>query len=392
MRQRASRSTELTDRRLGVNAISNFAGTSGLAEAGRRATFALLHAGVQVAVDDRYRAAAQLDHRLPAELAELPSGRPYPIDICFLNINEVWLLPPDYFQDCRYSIAYWFWEQPDVPKDYAAQFETFDEIWVSSAFTRDIFASYTDRPVRVMPQMVRPMSDAAFSRSSLGLAEDAFVFFFNFDINSTFARKNPWAVIEAFTRAFSESERRDRVRLVIKTLHLEPGSPADAALRAALAAVNGVLVTDDLTAGAMAALMAGCDAYVSLHRAEGFGLGMAEAMYLGLPVIATAYSGNLQFMDSDSACLVGYRSLRVRDTDSSWDPPWHTHSDSATAWADPDVKQAADWMRLLVDDPDFRTGVARRGQEVIRSRHSEQYAGQMMAERLSQIPTSPCWG
>ena len=375
----------MTDRPLAVNAIASFAATTGLSESARRATLALIHAGVQVAVDDRDTTAPRLGHRMPASLAELPTGRPHPVDICFLNINDLWALPPGFFEPSRYAIGYWAWELPNLPAEFVARLDLVDEIWVGSAFTRDVIASYTSRPVTVIPKAIEPVSDEGFRRASLGLAEDSFVFMFNFDVNSSFARKNPRAVIEAFARAFSEAERRERVRLVVKSSNMQPGSPVDIAFRSALDAVNGMLVTDDLTAGAMAALVAGCDAYVSLHRAEGFGLGMSEAMYFGRPVIATAYSGNMDFMDADSACLVGYRPLRLADTDLSWDPPLPDFYDREASWAQPDVDQAADWMRLLVDDADFRARMGRRGQQLIRSRYSKAHAGQAMARRLAAI-------
>lgn len=375
----------VTDRPLAVNAIASFAATTGLSEAARRATLALMRAGVRVAIDDRDNFAPRLDYRLPAGLAGLPSGRPYPVDICFLNVNELGVLPPGFFESTRYSIGFWFWESPNLPDEFVARLDLVDEIWVGSTFTREVLASYTDRPVTVIPQVVHPVAEGMLLRHFYGIADDAFLFLFNFDAYSTFARKNPIGVIEAFSRAFSESERSDRVRLVVKSINLRPGTPVDTVFRAALARVNGVLIPEDLTAGQMAALVTGCDAYVSLHRAEGFGLGMSEAMYLGRPVIATAYSGNMDFTDADSACLVGYRPVRLRDIDLNWDPNLADNPDPGVIFADPDLDQAADWMRLLVDDADFRAGVARRGQQVIRSRYSEECAGQVMAGRLSEI-------
>lgn len=374
---------------IAVNAIASFETTTGSAEAARRATSALVRAGVRVALDDRYNG-APLGRQLPESLLALERGRPHPIDLCFINLNEdiAGLAGiPRSSQVNRYTIGFFWWELTTLPDLFAARLNLVDEIWVGSDFTRGILAGYTDRPVLVMPPVVEPIPNAEFRRSSIGVVDDAFVFLFNFDAYSTLARKNPLGVIEAFSRAFGPVEIQERVKLVIKTINLNEGTPEHSAIRTALDRVNGIHLAAELSAGDMAALIAGCDAYVSLHRAEGFGFGMAEAMYFGRPVIATAYSGSMDFTREDCACLVGGWPLRVSDTRSD-DTIISAYHGSDAQWADPNLDQAAAWMRRLVDDAEVRQRIGEAGRRVVRAGYSEAHAGRMMADRLKEILAS----
>ena len=145
------------------------------------------------------------------------------------------------------------------------------------------------------------------------------MFLFSFDANSFFVRKNPWGAVRAFHEGFSPTERRGPARLVIKTVNLDRHPREPGRLAAAVAQVNGILIEDDLPRDDMHALISLCDVYVSLHRSEGFGLGMAEAMYLGRPVIATAYSGNMDFTTETNSCLVGYRLRAIDIAENEYD-------------------------------------------------------------------------
>ncbi len=174
------------------------------------------------------------------------------------------------------------------------------------------------------------------------MPEDKFLFLFSFDYLSVFKRKNPLAVIEAFTRAFGSGER---VGLIIKCINHDRDPAAHAELRAAASAHPEIEVIDryldPLDNSSLAAL---CDCYVSLHRAEGFGFGPAEAMWLGKPVIATGYSGNLDFMTPENSLLVDYRLVPIG---AGADP-----YPADAQWADPDIQHAASLMRGLFDDPE----------------------------------------
>ena len=208
----------------GVNLISDWQATTGLAEAARRSAGAIVEAGIDVAVYEVQEAYAPRDpRRIPDWLAEVPKGRYHEIDICYLNVNELSVISDEELRprgNDGYVIGQWFWELPSVSKAFLHEIDRVDEIWVGSRFTRDAFLGHTDKPIHVMPCVVSAPLSAPLSRKDLGLPEGSCLFLFHFDASSTLARKNPWGVISAFRRAFSPEERSGPVRLVLKTINL----------------------------------------------------------------------------------------------------------------------------------------------------------------------------
>jgi glycosyltransferase involved in cell wall biosynthesis len=233
---------------------------------------------------------------------------------------------------------------------------------------------------------VTQRSTAKATRRDLDLPERACIFFFHFDACSTFARKNPWALLRAFRKAFTPREMSGPARLVLKTSNLTRCPPAAGErLAREMREVNGILIDAELPADDMASLIACSDVYVSLHRSEGFGLGLAEAMLSGLPTIATAYSGNLDFMTQANSCLVGYKLRPVTSAEVSFNPGMETVYEADQLWAEADVGQAARWMRLLYENPSLRKRVGEAGSETIRNHFSPAAAGAAAASRLTQI-------
>jgi glycosyltransferase involved in cell wall biosynthesis len=385
----------------GVNVIGDWQATTGLAEAARRSVGALIEAGVTVAARVHEIPGLSRDaQRMPAWLHVVPKGRPHQIDICYLNVNELPTLSDAEMRPLgrhNYVIGYWFWEFPSLATGFVHQVERVDEIWVGSRFTREALLGHTDKPVHVMPCVVDgPVADGA-ARKDLDLPEGACIFFFHFDALSTFTRKDPWAVIQAFRRAFNPRERSGPVRLVIKTLNLSRTPPqASQRLVRELQAVNGILLDVDLSNSDMTSLISAIDVYVSLHRAEGFGLGIAEAMRAGRPAIATAYSGNLDFMNQDNSCLVGYRLRQLDGSETYESPGVEAVYEPGQLWAMADIDQAARWMRLLYENPGLRKRIGAAGAATIRSCYSSAAAGAAGAARLAEIaaeragqPSSP---
>jgi glycosyltransferase involved in cell wall biosynthesis len=230
-----------------------------------------------------------------------------------------------------------------------------------------------------------------FDATHYGVRDGAVVYFFNFDALSTSARKNPWGVVEAFSRAFTPRERAHEVQLVLKVHNLERTPLLAVPLSEAVAAVDGLVVNAELRREQMNGLLARADVYVSLHRSEGLGLGLAEAMYLGTPVIATAYSGNMDFTTPENSCLVGYSMSRV-----SIDDHRHYHAAQANyqpglVWADPDVELAARWMRLLYEQPALRSEIGSRGATTVRRELSPQRQVAAVEDRLRSIAATG-WG
>ena len=374
----------------GVNVISDWEATTGLGEAARRSAGALVEAGVAVAASGVESYFVPRDPgRAPAWLRQVPKGRLHDIDICYLNVNELHVMSDDELRprgDESYVIGYWFWELPSVASTFVDQIERVDEIWVGSNFTREAFLGHTAKPVHVMPCVVTAPSSAPATRRDLELPDDSCIFLFHFDAFSTLARKNPWAVIRAFRKAFTPEERAGPVRLVLKTINLSRCPPAASErLRHEMYEVDGILFDMEMSSADMASLISCSDVYVSLHRSEGFGLGIAEAMRAGLPAIATAYSGNLDYMTHQNSCLVGYGLTPVSGFEINFNPGMEFVYEPDQLWAEANVTHAAHWMRLLYENPTLRDRIGAAGASAIMTKYNSTAAGAAAVARLAQI-------
>jgi glycosyltransferase involved in cell wall biosynthesis len=373
----------------GVNCIGDFAATTGLIEAGRRLVRAAVSAGIDVSVTDVDLPLPKLHARKLGLLEELRRGRSHDIELWCVNVNELrhidesMLRPPG--EHARYVIAVWYWEASSLPSWAHTEVARVDEMWVPSRFVRDAFRSATSKPVVVVPCVVDEPAPPGAPRSDFGLPHDAVLFFFNFDASSSDARKNPWGVIHAFESAFTDDERRGRARLVLKTQNLDTHPPLRAALQASLDRVNGILIDEELPRDRMNALLGSIDVYASLHRAEGFGLGIAEAMLLGKPVIVTAYSGNMDYSTRTNSCLVGYTMRPIDESDHRLTPHAREVYAPGLIWAEPNVGQAARWMRYLYEHPEERLRIGRAGAQTVRNQFNPETVGNVVANRLAQI-------
>jgi glycosyltransferase involved in cell wall biosynthesis len=256
----------------------------------------------------------------------------------------------------RRVIGHWVWELASAPESWAAGLGFVHEIWVPSAFTAAALAPLAARrgvPIRIVPYPVaaRPPAPAALDRTAFGLPDGALVTLVSASLASSIARKNPEAAIRAHRAAFGE--RPDRV-LVLKLGHSAHYRDDLAALAAAAEGAGNIrFETRTLPTADSLALTACSDIVLSLHRSEGFGLVPAEAMLLGKPVVATAWSGNMDFMDADSAALVGYRLIPVADPRGTYDIP-------GAAWAEPDIAEAAVHLTRLADSAEARAALGAR--------------------------------
>lgn len=245
----------------------------------------------------------------------------------------------------RRIIGYWAWELPRLPQDWQPSLRYAHEIWVPSNFTRDAVAAATDKPVHVVPHPLPPMAATPDMRTRLGLPADALMVLNVVHLGSAFARKNPLAAITAFRRAFGDTPNRI---LVIKLIAGGATAWAQHALQEAIAGSGNIrLIEGMLPEADMMGLMAAADIVISLHRSEGFGLVPAQAMALGKPVIATAWSGNMQFMSKRNSALVSYSLIPVDDPDGFFGA-------DGQMWANADVDEAAQWLRRLASDAGLR--------------------------------------
>lgn len=273
-----------------------------------------------------------------------------------------------------YRIGMWYWEVEDFPEPQRDAFHYVDEVWVATDFIRRAIAPHSPVPVRtITPPLPRPRASGR-SRTEIGLPDRPYLLF-SFDYLSTPERKNPWGLVDAFEAAFAPGEGP---LLVIKSINADR-RPRDAErLRLRAAGLPDVLLLEGyLDAEDRDALVAGCDGYVSLHRSEGLGLTMAEAMALGKPVVATAYGGNLQFMTDANSFLVPWAPVAI--------PEGCAPYPAGGTWAEPDTAAAAALIRAVHLDPELAAARGRRAAEDLRTLHSPEVAARQIAARLDEL-------
>ena len=261
----------------------------------------------------------------------------------------------------RRIVGYWAWELPSVPPGWRPGAAFAHDVWVPSRFVAAAVEPLAPGRVRVVtpPVAAAPPVPARLGRGDFGLPEGAVIVLVSFSLASSFARKNPLGAIAAFRAAFGA--RADRV-LVLKVGHAHHALGDFARLRAAAAGAGNIRIeTRILPAADSHALTNCCDIVLSLHRAEGFGLVPAEAMLLGKPVIATGWSGNLDYMDAESAALVGHRLIPVEDDRQ-------VYRDSL--WAEPDMAEAVAHLRRLASDAEARVALGGQGAQAAAARLS----------------------
>jgi glycosyltransferase involved in cell wall biosynthesis len=362
----------------GVNAIGFFKAEFGHGEAARRILAGIDRAGIPHAT-----IAVKTPHHREKHPFTARGDKPtYPINIVCLNpehmLEFAQLGGAELFLD-RYTIGVWCWEASRLPHSFRPAFDLVDEIWVASEYVAEIVGDETDKPVRVFPMPVEIAPPPDFSRQQIGLPPESFVFLFAFDFFSTVERKNPLGLLEAFKRAFAPSEGP---LLVIKTINGRKQSAELKRLRDAAQGRPDIRIVDDyVSAEHMRALVAHSDSYASLHRSEGFGFPLAEAMAYERPVIATRFSGNLTFMNDANSYLVGYGLTPV--------PPGVANYPAGALWADPDLDEAAAAMRTVVERPDEARERARRGHETIAASHNLERTAEFIRGRLAEIEHLP---
>jgi glycosyltransferase involved in cell wall biosynthesis/SAM-dependent methyltransferase len=359
----------------GVNVAGFFTSELGLGEAARLLTAGLQAAGVpalpvQGSLIPPCRQEVDFTFANPAEAA-------YPISIVCMNGDSIPHFARDVgpgFFEGRHTIALWWWELGEFPDEWKAAFEHIDEVWVASQQIYDAIAPGSPVPVVKVHLPVRRPDIHPFDRAALGLPE-GFLFLYVYDYHSTSARKNPVGLVEAFKRAFPPGSG---AKLALKCINAENlPQHHEEVLLAANGHPDVVVIDRYVSAAEKNAMIAACDCYVSLHRSEGFGLTPAEAMSLGKPVIATRYGGTLEFMTPENSYLVDYALTKVGERAHPYPPE--------ALWADPDLDEAAAYMRHVFEHPEDARERGERAAEDIRTNHSPQAAGETMAHRLRSI-------
>ncbi len=336
----------------GVNVMGYFEAETGVGEGARSNRRIIQAIGLPYKINKWIDKGSQNLEPPPEELAK---ENPFLVNLITVNADQFVPFAKEHisYMKGHYNIGYWAWELSEFPKEWATSFGYVDEVWTPSKFTCTAVASSSPVPVRVVPHSLDLSAgrEIKADRAAFDIPPDVFLFLFLFDFHSFLERKNPLGLIEAYRRAFGA--RKD-VQLLIKSSHSAEHERELLLLQRAADGSNVRILDAVLTREDKEKLMMTADCYVSLHRSEGFGLTMAEAMLFGKPVIATAYSGNVDFMSDDDSFLVPYRMITIDQT--------HGPYKAGCQWADPDLDYACDLLRYVESHREAAAEVGRRAQ------------------------------
>ena len=360
----------------GVNLIGYVRIETGLGESCRLVANSIEMAKIPFTVYD-YKPVGAISFNDASLSHKVTNTTPYNINIIHIHTYE---LPLAYIQlgkevwDCRYNIGYWVWEAETFPQEWENAFLLVDEIWTPSEFASKSIRKATSKPVFTMPCGIKTPECGNFGRDDFGLPGDKFLFLCMYDSTSMFERKNPLGAIEAYKLAFKDNS--GDTGLVIKINNAEQKDIT--CINESLAGYPNIyILTGTFDRIRANALIASVDVYVSLHRAEGFGLVMAEAMLLGVPVIATNWSSNTEFMDGAVACMVDYGLTELK-TDIG---PFK----KGTRWADPNPAHAAEYMVKLYGDATFRSELAKKAKSHAKEHLAPERTAALFKKRLEEI-------
>jgi hypothetical protein len=328
----------------GVNLYGYARGELGIGEDVRTVAEALEHNGIPLCIVD-----IRLGNHISQEdrsAEQWISDRPlYGINLfCQTGIEMTRFITKEGTSafDGRYTIGLWPWELPEWPESCRHTYALVDELWGISTYAGDAYKSFPG-PVHPMglPVVMGEVGDA--TRRDFNLPADDYLYLFAFDLHSRTYRKNPLGLIRAFQRAYPRGSS-EKVGLVIKVNHPETLSPDWIKIRAIAKRDARIhLIEKRMRKPEVMALTEACDCYVSLHRAEGFGRGIAEALLLGRQVITTGWSGNMDFCHEPRVALVRSKPTSVGSKEYFW-----SHGQQ---WADPDLDHAAELMRKIRQNP-----------------------------------------
>lgn len=307
----------------------------------------------------------------------ISADNPFPVNIVQLNGDMMFGFKKNFAADYlkgKYNIGYWAWELPEFPADWTTALYAFNELWTPSNFCVEAFSQVSPFPVLKMPHSI-DVPETTITRSDLKLPPDKFIFLFVFDFFSVFERKNPLAIIEAFKQAFGTDKR---VLLFLKSINGASHKEKLQELKNAAKNAENIKTVDEIwDRKDVWGLIRNCDAYVSLHRSEDFGLTIAEAMFCAKPVIATDYSANSEYMNVNNGFPVRYKLEKLeRD---------YGHYKKGNSWAEADISHAAALMRRVFDFPEEAKQTGERAAENAKDFLGAEAVGRSMRRRLEYI-------
>jgi glycosyltransferase involved in cell wall biosynthesis len=372
----------------GINLIGDLRSDKGLGEIARNMASMFLSEKIPISYEE---VVVDPDGRTTQPPPHLATGLSYPINVIHISAPFIEHLIhtrgfASHLKD-HYNIGYWFYEQPQLPPSWAKVADDLDEIWVATHFVREAAQSITKTPVYVLPTPIPIEENITANRAAFNLPEDGFIFLFSFNPGSSAGRKNPFGLLDAYEKAFGHTDQRPL--LVLKAQFLDKFPELAAELRKRSNRLGVYLLEDNVSRREMYQLIASCDCYISLHRSEGWGLGMAEAMALSKPVIGTGWSGNIDFMSQDNSYLVDYKLVKIKAEHHRFQELYlQVYPPGSSVWAEPDIQHAAELMRHVVENPQAAAEKGRRAAKTIREEYNPIVLGQRIKAHLQTIDVS----
>ena len=360
----------------GVNLIGNISAESGLGQSCRLIANELNESDYDFTIYDYHQLGSGKDTNHSWD-EKISSELPYNINLIHINPHELGLAFAQLDRsiwDNRYNIAFWLWELEEFPEEWVPCFSCINEVWTPSEFISSSIRKKTNLPVKTIPYCVTTSIQKFYDRVFFQLPEDQFLYLTMYDHNSIVERKNPSGVFEAFKKAFNKGNKK--VGLVIKINNSDKEDLK--MIQAALVGYNNIyIITQTLDKDQVNSLIKCVNVMVSLHRSEGFGLVLAEAMLIGTPTIATNWSSNTEFMNSDIACLVDYNLIKLEKDMGPFK--------KGNRWADPDIQMAADYMKKLYYDKDYYNQMSKKAKSHLNQKLSIDKATELINQRISEI-------
>ena len=359
---------------LGVNLYGYVHAESGVGQSARSTLMSLSAVGIPVSVIDvRLGNVSRMQANIDSSLKSDPKFR---INLFHINADQLEIafgeLGTDILQNC-YNIGFWAWELPDFPAEFASASRYLDAIWTPSQFCRKAIEPMVGIPVHVIPHSVWQETEA--ETASLDIDFSKYTFCTMFDCLSVPERKNVQATIEAFELAFPETTD---IQLLIKVVNLDAKNDFSNYLKEKVESNRSIrLLSRYLNRDEVYTFLRQSDCFISLHRSEGFGLAIAEAMLLGKPVIATNWSGNTDFCNTGNAFLVDYRLIKLEQDYGPYK--------KGQIWADPLMEHAALLMDKVVKDRSIAENHARRASKDVKDKLSPQAIGALMRLHLAKV-------
>lgn len=360
----------------GINLIGSIKAPSGLGQSCRLIENVLQNTDIDYSIYNYSQSPSTNDENSSYD-QKISKELPYNINLLHINAHEFPLACTELSKstwDYRYNIAFWLWEIEEFPDEWTECMKYLDEIWTPAEFVSESIRKKTSLPVKTVPYHVAAPIDAQYDRKYFNLPEDKFLFLAMYDSHSIMERKNPEAALNAFRDAFDSGNKE--VGIVIKINHPQQ-KDLDVINKILEGYENVYLIKETLEKTQVNSLTKCVDVVVSLHRAEGFGLVLAEAMMLGVPTIATNWSSNTEFMNSEVACMVDYDLITLEE--EIW--PYK----KGIRWADAKVSQASAYMQKLYEDRDFYKEISVKAKEYIDDKLGMKRAVSLIEKRISEI-------